>query len=86
LFWSDLDYDLKQGAAFGEATVSVTPEIDLTAGLRYYNFKENRQQIFDGIFGNNFTGDSSYRNPAPPKPAAWPRASSRAIRYPTRSP
>jgi len=56
LFWSDLDYDLKQGAAFGEATVSVTPEMDLTAGLRYYNFKEDRQQIFDGIFAQDSTG------------------------------
>jgi iron complex outermembrane receptor protein len=56
LFWSDLDYDLKQGAAFGEATVSVTPRLDLTAGLRYYNFTEDRQQIFDGIFAQDSTG------------------------------
>jgi iron complex outermembrane receptor protein len=56
LFWSDLDYDLKQGAAFGEATVSVTPQLDLTAGLRYYNFTEERQQIFDGIFAQDSTG------------------------------
>jgi iron complex outermembrane recepter protein len=56
LFWSDLDYDLKQGAAFGEATVSVTPKLDLTGGLRYYNFTEDRQQIFDGIFAQDSTG------------------------------
>ncbi len=56
LFWSDLDYDLQQGAAFGEATVSVSPRLDLTGGLRYYNFTEDRQQIFDGIFAQDSTG------------------------------
>jgi iron complex outermembrane receptor protein len=58
LFWSDLHNDLKQGALFGEATYSVTPKLDLTAGLRYYNFTEDRGLIFDGIFTNDFTGDS----------------------------
>ncbi|HVH08571.1 MAG TPA: TonB-dependent receptor, partial [Gemmatimonadales bacterium] len=58
LFWSDLNYALTQSAAFGEATVSVTPALDLTGGLRYYHFSEDRQQIFDGIFGNDSTGKS----------------------------
>ncbi len=58
LFWSNLHNDLKQGALFGEATYSVSPKLDLTAGLRYYNFTEQRGLIFDGIFTNNFTGDS----------------------------
>ena len=56
LFWSLLDYDLKQYAAFGEATLSVGPRLDVTGGLRYYNFDENRQQIFDGIFGQDANG------------------------------
>jgi iron complex outermembrane recepter protein len=67
LFWSDLDYLLKQGAAFGEATVSATPRLDLTAGVRYYNFNEKRAQIFDGIFGNDGTGDSLVSNPGKTK-------------------
>jgi iron complex outermembrane receptor protein len=50
LFWSDLSYDLRQYAAFGEATLSVGPRLALTGGLRYYNFDESRQQIFDGLF------------------------------------
>lgn len=58
LFWSDLHYFLKQTAAFGEATFSVGPRLDLTGGLRYYNFDEQRDQIFDGIFGNDSTGTS----------------------------
>ena len=56
LFYSDLAYDLKQRALFGEATVSATPKLDLTAGLRYYSFDEDREQVFDGIFANDNTG------------------------------
>jgi iron complex outermembrane receptor protein len=56
LFYSDLDYDLKQTAIFGEGTINVGGKLDLTAGLRYYNFSEDRQQVFDGIFGNNDNG------------------------------
>jgi len=67
LFWSDLDYRLKQGAVFGEATFSATPQLDLTAGVRYYNFDEKRSQIFDGIFGNNNTGTSLVSQPGATK-------------------
>ena len=58
LFYSDLAYDLTQTAVFGEATFSATPKLDLTAGLRYYNFDEDRDQVFDGIFANDNTGTS----------------------------
>lgn len=58
LFWSRLDYELKQYAGFGEATVSVDPRLDVTGGLRYYNFDENRSQIFDGIFGQDANGNA----------------------------
>ena len=50
LFFSDLSYKLRQTAVFGEATVSVTPKVDLTAGARWYDFKEDRSQFFDGLF------------------------------------
>jgi iron complex outermembrane receptor protein len=63
LFYSDLAYDLKQGAVFGEATVSVTPRFDLTGGLRYYNFSEDREQIFDGIFAHDNTGTQVVSQP-----------------------
>ncbi len=63
LFYSDLAYDLKQIAVFGEATVSVGPRFDLTGGLRYYNFDESREQIFDGIFGNDNNGTSLVSQP-----------------------
>ena len=56
LFWSMLDYELTQIAAFGEATVSVGPRLALTGGVRYYNFDEKREQIFDGLFGVDAAG------------------------------
>ncbi|HTH65107.1 MAG TPA: TonB-dependent receptor [Gemmatimonadales bacterium] len=56
LFWSDLHYYLKQTAAFGEATVPVGERFDLTGGIRYYKFDEQRDQIFDGIFGQDANG------------------------------
>ena len=56
LFYSDLSYDLRQTAVFGEATVSVLDRLDLTAGLRYYSFDEERDQVFDGIFAHDNTG------------------------------
>ncbi|HKE89276.1 MAG TPA: TonB-dependent receptor [Gemmatimonadales bacterium] len=63
LFWSDLHYYLRQTAAFGEATVPVGARLDLTAGIRYYNFREQRDQIFDGFFGNNNNGQSLVTQP-----------------------
>jgi iron complex outermembrane recepter protein len=56
LFFSDLAYDLKQFALFGEVTAGVGDRLDLTAGLRYYNFEEEREQVFDGIFAHDNTG------------------------------
>ena len=44
LFFSDLAYDLTQWAVFSEATLNVTPRFDITAGLRYYDFNEDREQ------------------------------------------
>jgi iron complex outermembrane receptor protein len=55
LFYSDLSYDLQQTALFGEATLTLG-RLDLTGGLRYYNFNEDRQQVFDGIFAHDNTG------------------------------
>jgi iron complex outermembrane receptor protein len=63
LFFSDLAYELNQLALFGEATVSPTARLSLTAGLRYYHFNEDKQQIFDGIFANDSTGASLVSQP-----------------------
>ena len=66
LFWSDLEYRLKQVAAFGEATVTAG-QFDLTGGLRYYNFDEHRDQTFDGIFTNDNTGTALVKQPGSTK-------------------
>jgi iron complex outermembrane receptor protein len=63
LFFSDLSYKLNQFAVFGEVTVSPTEELSLTGGLRFYHFSEDKEQIFDGIFGNDNTGTSLVSQP-----------------------
>ncbi|HUG54758.1 MAG TPA: TonB-dependent receptor [Vicinamibacteria bacterium] len=63
LFFSDLSYELQQFALFGEGTWSVSDRLDLTGGLRYYDFSEDREQVFDGIFGNDNNGTSLVSTP-----------------------
>ena len=63
LFYSRLGYELDQFALFGEATLSVNDWFSLTGGLRYYNFNEDKSQIFDGIFGNDDNGTSLVSQP-----------------------
>ena len=52
LFYSDLHYKLHQFALFGEATFALNDRFSLIGGLRYYNFNEDRTQVFDGIFAD----------------------------------
>ena len=59
LYFSDLHYKMDQRAVFGEATWKVTDRLDLTGGLRYYDFKEDRVQTFDGIFADAGTSTGS---------------------------
>ena len=49
-FFSDITYRQTQFAAFGEATYHLTSQLGLTGGLRYYNYKEDRVLIFNGVF------------------------------------
>jgi iron complex outermembrane receptor protein len=63
LFFSDLSYNLDQFALFGEVTVSATDRLSFTGGLRYYNFNEDKEQIFDGIFAHDNTGTSLVSQP-----------------------
>lgn len=63
LFFSDLGYKLNQFALFGEGTLSLTEQFRVTAGLRYYRFDEDKEQIFDGIFANDDTGTSLVSQP-----------------------
>ncbi|MBC8647495.1 MAG: TonB-dependent receptor [Thermoanaerobaculia bacterium] len=51
LFFSELTYQTRQYAFFGEGTLALTDRFSFIAGLRYYNFKDDKEQIFDGLFG-----------------------------------
>jgi iron complex outermembrane receptor protein len=50
-FYSDLHYNFRQYAFFGEGTWHLTDHWSGTAGVRYYNFNESRTQLFGGLFG-----------------------------------
>jgi iron complex outermembrane receptor protein len=67
LFKSDLHYEASQLALFTEMTFSVNDRLDLTGGLRYYDFEEDRVQVFDGIFADpiDSAGSSSADGFAP---------------------
>jgi iron complex outermembrane receptor protein len=52
LFFSDLHYEYDQFALFGEGTLSLNDQFSITGGLRYYDFTEERTQVFDGIFAD----------------------------------
>ena len=49
---ADLPYNIKQKAVFGEASYDLTEALTATAGLRYYDFKENRGFKSGGLFAN----------------------------------
>jgi len=49
---SRLTYDLTQTALFGEATYAVTDQLDLTAGLRWYQWEEDKTFNSGGGYSN----------------------------------
>lgn len=52
LFYSDLNYEFEQTAAFFEITWTASERVDLTAGARWYDYAETRSQVFDGLFAD----------------------------------
>ncbi len=67
-FNSHLPYQLEQIAAFGEATFSLTPKFNVTAGARYYDFHENRSFKTGGLFSNDDNrADSTKSSGATPR-------------------
>lgn len=73
LFFSDLKYELDQTALFGEVTYAVNDRVNLTGGLRFYDFEEDRVQTFDGIFASPGTniGSVAADGVAPRLIASW---------------
>ena len=50
---SDLTYDLQQTALFGEVTYTLLDRFDLTAGLRWYDWEEDKTFTSGGPFSNS---------------------------------
>ncbi|MFO1239015.1 MAG: TonB-dependent receptor [Sphingomonadaceae bacterium] len=46
----------RQFAAYGEVTWALTPKLDVTGGLRYFNWKQDFSLFFGGFFGVDETG------------------------------
>lgn len=55
-FNSDLPFDIKQFAIFGEASYELTDRLTFTAGGRYYDFEESRTITTGGLFANGDRG------------------------------
>ncbi len=53
---SDLTYDLRQVAVFGEATYTFFDRLGLTAGLRWYDWKEDKTFKSGGVLSNHQAG------------------------------
>lgn len=51
-FYSELPYTLEQVAVFGEASYDISDRLQVTAGGRYYDYKEERTVTQVGLFGN----------------------------------
>lgn len=51
-FNSDLPYDIRQIAGFGEATYEIIEGLKFTAGGRYYTFREDRTINVGGLFSS----------------------------------
>ena len=55
-FFSTIPYDFEQIAIFGEATYSLNDRLDVTAGLRWFDFTEKRILNFDGLLADQTIG------------------------------
>jgi iron complex outermembrane recepter protein len=54
LYFSKIDYKDREYGIFTEGTFDLTRFFSLTAGLRYYNYKVDKNLIFDGLFAPIF--------------------------------
>lgn len=59
LFYSNLEYEFEQLAVFGEGTYAITDALDLTVGVRWFDFDEDRELDFDGFFAVQTIGSEA---------------------------
>src|SRR5437868_14323310 len=51
-YYSTVPFTLTQFAAFGEGTYHFSDQWSLTGGVRYYDFQEDRELTFAGVFAD----------------------------------
>ena len=56
LFVSRIPYQFEQVAIFGEASYDLTERLNITGGIRWFDFQEDRILNFDGIFAAQTIG------------------------------
>ncbi|MEJ2443621.1 MAG: TonB-dependent receptor [Exilibacterium sp.] len=52
LFFSDIPYNTQQAGLFGEIDVAMSEKLSITAGLRWFDFKESRMLFWDGVLAD----------------------------------
>ena len=58
-YYSDVPYDFKQFALFAETNFKLGERANLTVGGRYYDFDEDRNLVFGGVFSDPSVGPGS---------------------------
>lgn len=58
LYYSLIPYDFKQLALFGEGSYDLTDQLSVTAGVRWFDFEEERVLNFDGLFADQSIGQA----------------------------
>jgi iron complex outermembrane recepter protein len=51
-FFSDLNYDFKQYALFGDGALHIDPQWSATVGVRWFKFTEDKSVLFRCLFSN----------------------------------
>jgi len=69
LFVFDADREETQKAVFGEATYALSPKVDVTLGLRWFDVESTRVGVADGLFngGQTLTDVTSHESGWTPK-------------------
>ena len=85
LFVFDAEREESQFAVFGETTYSVTPKLDLTAGLRWFDNDSDRYAVADGLFngGESITDVNAAEDGFTPKVQASYRTNENTMVFAT---
>jgi iron complex outermembrane receptor protein len=74
LFYGTIGITERQFALFGESTYAITPKLDATLGVRYFDFKDDFNLYFTGVAGAIAPGIPVTQNGEQKSSGANPRA------------